>query len=791
MSATLRLTAVLTHPAQYMSPWFREITASCPELSLTVLYAAVPAPQQQGVEFGEAFSWDVDLLEGYDSRTLLAPQPGQRFDSSSFRGVDVSGIEAAIRETRPDVVLVPGWHSQYYLRALAACRRLGIPVLYRGDSNLFTAPDGLRRLGWHARTRMLLRLFSGYLSVGTRAREYLERHGAPEPLTAHSPAAVDVDYFAAGRTDVAATGARGASRQEFGAGPDDFVVLFAGKFIARKRPHDVLQAVQQLGPRAMALMVGNGALAPALKQAAVELGVRVHWPGFLNQSALRRALVAADCLALPSDALETWGLVVNESLAAGTPAVVSEHVGCGPDLIVPGVTGEVAATGSVESLAGALQRVRRGLAEGRITAAACQAQARTHSYGAATAGMLRGARRVVAHRRRSITANPGHPRVMLLSGAMVFISGIERMSFEILGVIRRRGAAVHCIVNGWDSSAIVQKVEEIDGSWSLGQYRRQLARTLSPLRLAGMLGDVLMTSAGLLRDAVRFRPTAVFIPEYHSAIRSAPALIALRGLGVRTVLRLGNAPETGRLKRLIWRRLINAAVSDFVCISQFVQRELLAHGIPPRKSRVIINTAPRRNVEWPPAAAPEAGKLLFIGQIIPPKGLDVLLDATSLLLARGHAVSLDVAGNIDGWEGPDYAGYRAGILARAARPDLAGRVRFLGVREDVPALLAATAVHCVPSRMEQKEGLGNVVLEAKRVGVPSVVTRSGALPEIVSHRENGWICDVVTAEALAEGIEYFLASDEVRAAAATAARASSAAFGPERFAAQWATVFGL
>lgn len=791
MSATLRLTAVLTHPAQYMSPWFREITASCHELSLTVVYAAVPAPQQQGVEFGEAFSWDTDLLEGYDSRTLLASQPGQRFDSRSFRGVDAGGIEAALRESRPDVVLLPGWHSQYYLRALAACRRLGVPVLYRGDSNLFTAPAGLRRFGWHVRTRALLRLFSGYLSVGTRAREYLERHGAPEPLTAHSPAAVDVEYFAAGRADVAAAGTREALRQEFGAGPDDFVVLFAGKFIARKRPHDVLRAVQQLGPRAMVLMVGNGALAPALKQAAAELGVRAHWPGFLNQSAVCRALVAADCLALPSHALETWGLVVNEALAAGTPAVVSEHVGCGPDLIVPGVTGEIATTGSVESLAAALQRVRSGLAAGRITVAACQAQARTHSYGAATAGLLRCARRVIAHRRRSVASNPGHPRVIALNGAMVYISGLERMTFEILGLLRDRGAAVHCIVNGYDSSSIVAKVEDIQGSWSTAPYLQRLWKTADPRQLVKMVLDVVRTSVGLLGVALRFKPTHVLVPEYHSAIRSAPALMVLRASGVRVVLRLGNSPHVGRLKRVVWRWIVNASVSEFVAISRFVNDELIAHGIDPKKSRVIYNTTPRRSEPWPQEPSPLPGRILYVGQIIPPKGIYELLDAIALLRLRGHDVSLDVAGNIDGWEGTDFAGFRARVRDRAARPDLRGHIRFLGVREDVPALFATALVHCVPSHPEIREGLGNVVLEAKRVGVPTVVVKSGGLPEMIRHRVDGWVCDEATPEALAEGLEYFLDDETLRRLAAREARASSELFSETRFASAWCQVFGI
>jgi glycosyltransferase involved in cell wall biosynthesis len=61
--------------------------------------------------------------------------------------------------------------------------------------------------------------------------------------------------------------------------------------------------------------------------------------------------VAADFLALPSDFGETWGLVVNEAMACGLPALVSDRVGCGPDLVEDGVTGAVFPCGDVEALA--------------------------------------------------------------------------------------------------------------------------------------------------------------------------------------------------------------------------------------------------------------------------------------------------------------------------------------------------------------------------------------------------------------------------------------------------------
>ena len=98
------------------------------------------------------------------------------------------------------------------------------------------------------------------------------------------------------------------------------------------------------------------------------------------------------------------------------------------------------------------------------------------------------------------------------------------------------------------------------------------------------------------------------------------------------------------------------------------------------------------------------------------------------------------------------------------------------------------AIHVAPSMWEEPSA--NVVVEAKREGVPSVVFRSGGLPELVRSGVDGVICEEKTAEALAAGIASLLENEERRRAAGRAAREDfEARFGPERFARQWAEVF--
>jgi len=145
---------------------------------------------------------------------------------------------------------------------------------------------------------------------------------------------------------------RDVLRQRFGLDPRRTTFLFCGKFVDKKRPSDVVEAIRAAcaeGAQVQALLVGSGPLEADLRRRAE--GLPVRFGGFLNQSEVAAAYVAADALVLPSTCDETWGLVVNEAMASGIPALISDQVGCAPDLIVPEVTGECFGCGDVAALA--------------------------------------------------------------------------------------------------------------------------------------------------------------------------------------------------------------------------------------------------------------------------------------------------------------------------------------------------------------------------------------------------------------------------------------------------------
>ena len=787
----IKLTAVLTHPIQYYAPWFRHVQANAPDIALTVIHGTQPTPEQQGVGFGRAFQWDVPLTDGYRSIIVRPAKPGDRIDSEHFTGLDVPEIVGALADTAPDVVMITGWYSVTLVRALLACRWRGVPTLCRGDSHMQSGPSGWKRPFWTLKTRILLRQFAGFLSPGVRVTEYLRWHHVPEYKIFHVPHAVDNDMFAAAAAPYRQPDRRAAVRRRLGIAPDAFVPLFVGKLVESKRPLDLLHAVMKLAPGATPVVVGSGPLESVMTAEAARLGLDLKMMGFMNQRELGEAYGIADCLVVPSDFPETWGLVVNEALATGLPCVVSDAVGGAPDLIHDGETGYLHPIGDVAALAAALSRVRDRKAGGYDWAPACRAQLEQYSYDEMTTGLVRACRSVLRHSCGPEPVWQDAPgRIIACCGLMVIAGGLERMTFEVLNAVRKQGFASHAIVNSWENFRITPLADEAGASWSTGPYWYTLTRrNLSAAIVFKMVMEVLLVSVDLLRVSRRVRPTHILLPDMDATLRNLPALLWLRLRGVRVIARQGTAPPGGRFYRNLWRRVINPVVDRFVANSDFTRRELMAHGIPGDKIETIENMPPRRRSSPLGPVAKIPGRVVFVGQLIPGKGLTVLLDAMALLRARGIDATLDVVGAIDVWESPDSRGYQASLRERASRPDLQGAVSFLGFSEDVPALLGRASVHCCPSLPELREAFGLVVLEAKLAGVASVVTPSGNLPDMIAHTRDGWLCARADAEGVAEGLAFFLTDPERAAAAGRAALASAERYNEGRFAAAWTRVF--
>jgi glycosyltransferase involved in cell wall biosynthesis len=207
--------------------------------------------------------------------------------------------------------------------------------------------------------------------------QYVRHYGAPAERVFFAPHFVDTDFFRS-RSSLGAD-ARLRTREALGIEADEIVVLFVGRLIALKRPADVPRALVGLrgnGRSYRAVFAGAGPLEAEVRETGRRLGVATTLLGFRNQTELPAVYAAADMLVLPSEQ-ETWGLVVNEAMACGLPVVVSDRVGCAPDMVEPGTTGEVFRCGDVAELASAIGRVSSRLGSAAVAEAL---QRRTQAY---------------------------------------------------------------------------------------------------------------------------------------------------------------------------------------------------------------------------------------------------------------------------------------------------------------------------------------------------------------------------------------------------------------------------
>jgi glycosyltransferase involved in cell wall biosynthesis len=277
-------------------------------------------------------------------------------------------------------------------------------------------------------------------------------------------------------------------------------------------------------------------------------------------------------------------------------------------------------------------------------------------------------------------------------------------------------------------------------------YVLDLASNLSPL-LRRRLSD---PGYDLLLEDELVHPSLAFLNRSLHDHRPSRPLVAI----VHHLRSSEERPDwQNRLYRRVEKRYL-ASVDAFVFNSHTTREsveELLA-----KKTRNVVATPGGDRLERKltrmeiDARAREPGplRILFVGNLIPRKGLERLVEAARSLQA--YPFSLDVVGSLD----MDRR-YAARVRRQVEACGLADRVRFHGSLggELLEERFRQAQLFVVPSSYE---GFGIVYLEAMGLGLPVIATASGATDEIVIHESTGYLVPPGDATILARRIESFL-----------------------------------
>lgn len=344
------LAIISTHPIQYLAPLYRQLVRL--DIPLKVYFASDSSVRGAvDSEFLVDFAWDIPILEGYAYKFFdHKPNNSNKVGFWSFNREE---IYPELRRNDFGAVLIQGYTPFYYIQALLAAKKNRIAIMLRGETTDFgrnrsTTKGFVRKI----LLKMLYRQITVFLPIGQHSLNHYINHGVPKEKLIFSPYSVDNNFF---RSEGARwMPYRNETRAELGISKNDIVIVFSGKLSFVKDVFTLAQAIEKLDRNITMLWIGDGPLRSELENyCSNQKKARHIFIGFQNQTQISKYYSASDILVLPSLG-ETWGLVVNEFMNFGKPVIVSDRVGCAPDLVIPGETGFTFPVGDVHALAEAI-----------------------------------------------------------------------------------------------------------------------------------------------------------------------------------------------------------------------------------------------------------------------------------------------------------------------------------------------------------------------------------------------------------------------------------------------------
>lgn len=207
---------------------------------------------------------------------------------------------------------------------------------------------------------------------------------------------------------------------------------------------------------------------------------------------------------------------------------------------------------------------------------------------------------------------------------------------------------------------------------------------------------------------------------------------------------------------LLRRKKLAKTVKKVIVPSEFLKNRVMEHGFSEEKIRVIYHGVDlsqfKRSTE-----PPNYGNVLFVGRLIPRKGLDYLIAAIAKAKEEFPNTTLTVIG-----DGPNRKEYE-----QLARETLKDGFAFLGFQphQVVSDTMAKAYLFSLPSitmPSGESETFGLVFIEAQAMGVPVVSFSSGGIPEVVVDGKTGFLCEEGQVDELAEKIKVLLCDPNLR-----------------------------
>jgi len=302
-----------------------------------------------------------------------------------------------------------------------------------------------------------------------------------------------------------------------------------------------------------------------------------------------------------------------------------------------------------------------------------------------------------------------------------YIFGAERVTIDILEDLKKKDYTVHCIVSGWNDGNFIRYLEEIGIEYStmkLGwYYLTQIKWSL----------DSLVHLPGAVLKFLRIKKQ--FVHDYIYVISFRQIALLYPFLKKNIVYHVHDNNGVKKQSRF-FLKMVDKKVIKYIAVSHYIKHDLVNCGINAEKIEVIYN-----GIKMQPLferTAESKFTIGIVGQILPTKGHDMVIEAFRILRERGCDVQLFIVG-----KGNEK--FTNELKEKIEQYHMESLVFWKGFKNAPSEIYKGIDVIVAPSTLSEAFGL--MACEANMFTIPALVTNTGGQPEIIEDGFNGYVVD--------------------------------------------------
>ena len=344
-----KLAIYAIHPIMYQTPIFRVLSERCNEIESTILFGddlslkkvyfkqidTIYKPDfpllLDGFKYKFLKNWAVDSKSGFLSRINL-------------------GIFKELFKNNFNVILIHGYESLTAWLALFAAKLTNTKIIWRGEAVLRRVENdnSFKQIIKRIFLNRFFKSCDAVMYSCTGNKEYLEFYGVEKDKLFLIPCAVNNNFFQKENTKYNENIPR--LKSELGILKKDLVILFSARFTPRKRPMDLLKAINNIdNTNITVLFVGNGPERQNMEKYVGDNNIKAVFTGFINQSQISKYYSIADINIVISD-YDPSPKAMNEAMNFKLPIIVTEVVGTAYDLVKNNQNGFIIKVGDIKLL---------------------------------------------------------------------------------------------------------------------------------------------------------------------------------------------------------------------------------------------------------------------------------------------------------------------------------------------------------------------------------------------------------------------------------------------------------